>query len=160
MTRRRPGSEIPGRQWRSIPPQAQLRRSGLDLGRCIALPISRGLLPLILLVVPGQPALDLHQVAIHTGQQHLADLAPIPINLVPLDRHRLPSDLLGQALLGDIAECLPPLRRINAAQSNFVLGVGFVQDCDAVAVLHMDDLAQQGLGLRLQHQAQHQRGCR
>ena len=107
-----------------------------------------------------QAALDLHQVAIQAAQQHLADLAPVAINLVPLDRHRLPSDLLGQALFGDIAECLPPLRRINAGQPYLVLGAGVIQDCDAVAVLHMDDLAQQGLGLRLQHQAQHQRGCR
>jgi hypothetical protein len=49
---------------------------------------------------------------------------------------------------------LPLFRRINAAQPDFVLGVGVVQDCDSVAIGHIDDLAQQAIGLHLKHQAQ------
>jgi hypothetical protein len=75
----------------------------------------------------------------------------VSVNLGPLDRHRLSCYLLGQALLGDIAECLPLFRRINAGQPNFVLGVCVVQDCDGVAILHMNDLAQKSVGLRLKH---------
>ena len=59
---------------------------------------------------PCQTALDLHQVAIQTGQQHLAQLAPVLVNLDPLDCHRLPCYPLDQALFGDIAECLPRSR--------------------------------------------------
>jgi len=37
-----------------------------------------------------------------------------------------------------------------------VLGISVVQDCDGVAIGHIDDLAQQGIGLYLKHQAQRQ----
>ena len=40
--------------------------------------------------MPGQATLDLLQVAIQTSLQHLADLAPVLVNLDPLDRYRLP----------------------------------------------------------------------
>ena len=82
------------------------------------------------------------RIAIQTGQQHLADFAPVLVNLDPLDRHRLTCYLLGQALPGDIAECLPLFRGINASQPYLVLSVGVVQDYDDIAIGHIDDLAQ------------------
>ena len=57
------------------------------------------MLPQILLVVPSQAALDLHLFAIQTGQQHLADLPPVHVNLDPLDRYRLTGDHIDQTLL-------------------------------------------------------------
>jgi hypothetical protein len=41
-----------------------------------------------------------------------------------------------------------------------VLGVCVVQDCDGVAIGHIDDLAQQGVGMGLECQAQRQHGGR
>jgi hypothetical protein len=43
-------------------------------------------------------------------------------------------------------------RRINAGQPDLVLGVGVAQDCDGVAIGHIDDLAQQGVGMGLEGQ--------
>lgn len=105
------------------------------------------MLPLILLVVPCQAAFDLQQVAIQIGKKNLAELAPVLVNLDPLDRLRLPCHLLGQALFGDITERLLLFRGINAGQSNLVL-------CDGVTIGHIDDFAQQCVGLRLQRKAQ------
>ena len=111
---------------------------------------------ILVLASNQRAALDLHQVAIHTGQQHLAHLAPVSISLDPLNRHRLTGDHIGQALLGNIAECLPLFRCIDAGQPNLVLGVGVVQDCDAVAIGPISDFAQQGVGPHQKHQAKNQ----
>ena len=110
----------------------------------------------MLLVMPCQTALDLHQVAIQTAQQNLADLAPVLVDLDSLDRDRLTGDHIGQALLRDIAECLPLFRRINSGHPYLVVDVGVVHDCNGVAIGHIDDLAHQGIGLHLKHQAQRQ----
>ena len=106
--------------------------------------------------MPCQTALNLLQVAIQTIQQHPADFAPIPVNLNPLHRYKLTGHLLDQALLGNIAECLTLFRRINSGQPYLVVDVGVVHDCNGVAIGDIDDLAHQGIGLHLKHQAQRQ----
>ena len=68
--------------------------------------------------------------------------------------------LLDHALLGVIAECLPLFRLINAGLTNRQLDLDVVQDCDGVAIGHIDDLAQQRIGLHLNHQEQRQRSGR
>lgn len=93
--------------------------------------------------MPCQTPLYLDQVAIQTVEQHLADLAPVPVNLDPFDNDRLIGDHMRKALPGDITECLPLFRRINAAQPDLVLGVGVVQNSDGVTISYLDDLAQQ-----------------
>ena len=106
--------------------------------------------------MPCQTALYLHQVAIQTGQQHLAQLAPVLFDFDSLDRHRLTCDQIGQTLLEGIAECLPLFRRINSGQAYLVVDVGVVHDCNGVAIGHIDDLAHKGIGLHLKHEAQRQ----
>ena len=59
-------------------------------------------------------------------------------------------------MFGLIAKRLLFLWRIDTGQPNLVLNLVGIQHRDGVAIGHIDNLAQQGIGLHLEHQAQHQ----
>jgi hypothetical protein len=96
---------------------------------------------LVLLVVPSEPGHDDGEVGIAAINQHLADLATIPIQLLGLDLDGLAKDQGREQLLGALAKGLRFFRRIDARQANLVLSPGPIKHSDGVAVGDGDHLA-------------------
>jgi hypothetical protein len=94
--------------------------------------------------MPRHATADLHQVSVHAAHQHLTHLPLVLVALVGLDGHILGKHQFTQGLLGSLALGLLFLRRINSAQTDFVLGVCGVQDCDGVTVSHRHHTAFNG----------------
>src|SRR5262245_11349242 len=125
---------FPWRHWFVVNPQASTRRPCFDFSRRIGRPFLSGLFPLVLLVVPGHPGLDLLQADIAAVSGHLSNHALVAVELHELYRHGSAGDHRSQASLRSTAERLSPFWGVDSRQPDLVLPVGAVQHRDRIAV--------------------------
>ncbi len=98
--------------------------------------------------MPGEAGLDLGDVDVAAGEQHLAHEALVFVALGPFDDDRAAGDLVREVLPGDLPKGLAEFRGINPREPDFVLGLGGIEHCDRVAVVDAYDSARQlgGIG--------------
>src|SRR5690348_11109452 len=115
--------EIPRCNRRRITPQSNALETGCLLSLGIKAAVSRQLIPVILLVMPGQACLDLLKIDVLAIQQHFSQDTLIAVLFGPLHRNFLAKDEISQVLPGHSTKWLLALGLIDAYQSYLVLPV-------------------------------------
>lgn len=127
--------------WRyrvSVLPQAQMRSASPILCGSVSLAVLWALFDCVFLVVPGKTGLDLGDVDVTVGEQHLSHNSLVPVALCPFNGHRMAGDLISEVLTGDFSEILTKFRRINAGESDLVSVMDGINQCDGVAIVYVD----------------------
>ena len=84
--------------------------------------------------MPSHARLDLFEVDVPAPDNDFAERALIAVLLVILDSNLFAKDEVGEVLLRARAERLAALRRVNAGESDAVLGVVRVEHRQSIAV--------------------------